>query len=459
MTIEKILDCVPAFKEFMTVEELDHSSRMLADEFKSVDLINIGTSTAGRTISCLKIGKGRKNAFCFAFPHPNEPIGSLTTEFLSHFLAENTDITNDLGYTWYLIKAIDPDGAALNEGWFKGKFDPVKYAKNYYRPAPHEQIEWTFPIKYKKLEFSSPPPETQALMKIIDEIKPSFMFSLHNAGFCGVYWYVTHEIKEMFPDFIKLTEQQKLPIHRGEPETPFIKKHHPAIFQMFGIKEEYDFYEENGVENPQELVKCGTSSDDYLRRVTEGQGLTLVCEMPYFYDKAVGDDSLTDYDRRKKRLEAIEFHKETHKYTKPHFEAIRKYCDQSSRIFTSVADGMDNFEKRITPIIHHTKTSSMYEGKATVAQAFDSMVASKYYGTFRGAMIARLCKEAASSHPEVKGELNKIRNELEEWVEQTIKNTLKGTNFEVIPIQKLVKVQVGSALIAIRHLSKSKPIF
>ncbi|MFX1533758.1 MAG: M14 family zinc carboxypeptidase [Promethearchaeota archaeon] len=456
--MEKILEHVPAFKEFMTVDELDHSSRILADEFKSVDLINIGKSTAGRPISCLKIGKGKRNALCFAFPHPNEPIGSLTTEFLSRFLVENTDITNDLGYTWYLIKAIDPDGAVLNEGWFKGKFDPVKYVKNYYRSAPHEQIEWTFPIKYKKLEFSSPPPETQALMKIIDEIKPSFMFSLHNYGFCGVYWYVSHEIKEMFPDFIKLTEQQKLPIHRGEPEMPYIKKLHPAIFQMFGIKERYDFYEENEVENPQELIKCGTSSDDYLRRATKGQGFTLVCEMPYFYDKALGDDSLSEYDRREKVLESLEFLKETHEYMKIQFEAIRKYCNQSSRIFTSVADAVDNFEQRIAPSVHHAKTSSMYEGKATVAQAFDSMVATKYYSTLRGGMIARLCKEAASSHPEVKGELNKIRTELEEWVEQTINDTLKGTNFEVIPIQKLVKVQVGSALIAIRHLSKSNAV-
>ncbi|MHA2247029.1 MAG: M14 family zinc carboxypeptidase [Candidatus Hodarchaeales archaeon] len=452
MIIEEILKSVPAFKEFMTIEELDNSSKRLADEFETVDLINFGRSTAGRSINYLKIGDGEKNALLFAFPHPNEPIGSLTIEFLARFLAENPDVTKELGYTWYLIKAIDPDGAALNEGWFKGKFEPVKYVKHYYRPAPYEQIEWTFPVTYKKLSFSNPPPETQALMKVIEETKPSFMFSLHNAGFCGVYYYVSHEIKTMFPKLIDLVKQEKLPLHRGEPEAPFIKELHPAIYQLLGIQESYDFYEEQGVENPQELIKCGTSSDEYLNRVTNGQGFTLICEMPYYYDKAVGDHSKSTHDRREKVLESLEFSQETHKFTKLKFESIRNYCNSASRIFTSVADSVDNFDKRISPQIHHAKTASMYEGKATVAQVFDTMVARKIWGVYRGAMIARLCKEAAIIHPKRLGEFNRTQEELNQWVEQTITETLKKTDFEIIPIQKLVKVQVGSALITIQHL-------
>lgn len=454
MIINEILENVPAFKEFMTVKELNYSSKNLAKEFNSVDLITLGKSTEGRQISCLKIGKGKQNALLFAFPHPNEPIGSLTIEFLSRFLAENPDITNELGYTWYLIKAIDSDGATLNEGWFKGEFDPVKYTRHYYRPAPYEQIEWTFPITYKKLTFSSPTPETQALMNLIKEIKPIFMYSLHNAGFCGVYWYVSHEIEEMYPRLTSIAEQEQLQLHHGEPETPYIKKLCPAIFQMFGVQKVYDFYEENGVENPQDVIKWGTSSDDYLKRVTNGQGFTLVCEMPYFYDKDLGNDSPSDYDRRELVLEYLNFWQETNSFMRPKFESIRKYCDPASRIFTAVVDGIENFDKRIAPDIHHARTSPMYEGKATIAQAFDSMVARKYWGTFRAAMIARLCKEATTNHPEAKGELTKIKDELDHWVEQTINEILKETNFEVLPIQKLVRTQVGSALIAIQHLSK-----
>ena len=451
--LDEVLDAVPAFKEFMTVEELDNSSKKLAEEFSRVTLEKIGESGEGRPISCLKIGDGERNALLFAFPHPNEPIGSMTVEFLSKYLAENPDFTEKTGFTWYLIKAIDPDGAALNEGWFKGDFDPVKYARHFYRPAPHEQMEWTFPIEYKKLKFDRPPPETQALMHIIDQTKPDFMFSLHNAGFCGVYFYLSHGIEEMFPGLVNLVRREKLPLHQGEPEAPYIKELHPGIYQMFGIQENYDFYEENGEENPQELILCGTSSDDYLRKVTDNRGFTLVCEMPYFYDRDLDDDSLTEEDRRTLVLDSINSSIETQRYAKEKFDQIRNYCNLNSKIYSSVADGLDNFEKRVAPRIHHAKTNPMYEGKATVAQAFDSKIAARYYSVLRPAMVARLCDEAIGIHPDMKDELTDIGNELEEYVESKVKDTLRGTNFEVIPIRKLVRVQVGSALNCIAHLS------
>ncbi|MFX0106675.1 MAG: M14 family zinc carboxypeptidase [Candidatus Hodarchaeota archaeon] len=452
MGFDEVLDAVPDFKEFMTVEELDNSSKKLAEEFSDVTFKKIGESREGKLISCLKVGHGDRNALLFAFPHPNEPIGSMTVEFLSRYLAENPDFTERTGFTWHLIKAIDPDGAVLNEGWFKGDFDPVKYAKHYYRPASHEQMEWTFPVDYKKLKFTDPPPETLALMHVIDETKPDFMFSLHNAGFCGVYYYITHGIEEIFLGLVDLVRQEKLPLHQGEPEVPYIKELHPGIYQMFGIQETYDFYEENGEENPQELILCGTSSDDYLRRVTDNRGFTLVCEMPYFYDRDLDDDTPTEEERRTLVLESIDFSIEIHRYTKERFNRFRNLCDSKSKIFSSLADGLDNFEKRIAPYLQHAKTDPMYEGKATVAQAFDSKTATRYYSVFRPAMVARLCDEAMSIHPAKEKELSEIRSELDEFVKTTVKNTLAGTNFEVIPIQKLVRVQVGSALNCITHL-------
>jgi hypothetical protein len=119
MILNEVVDKVPYYKEFLTIAELDTSATVLADEFDTVDKIKIGESAEGKPISYLKIGDGPKNALLFAFPHPNEPIGSMTVEYLSRHLAENPELVDKLGYTWYLIKAIDPDGAALNEGWFK----------------------------------------------------------------------------------------------------------------------------------------------------------------------------------------------------------------------------------------------------------------------------------------------------------------------------------------------------
>ena len=104
--------------------------------------------------------------------------------------------------------------------------------------------------------------------------------------------------------------------------------------------------------------------------------------------------------------------------------------------------------------INVTKTSPMYDGKATVSQAFDLNVSSRYYSLLIISMIVRLCEEAISIHPEKEIEITQIKNDLEKWIEQKINELLSGIKFEVIPIQKLVRVQIGSALITLENLSK-----
>ena len=151
-------------------------------------------------------------------------------------------------------------------------------------------------------------------------------------------------------------------------------------------------------------------------------------------------------------MNLFDFYKKLYEFVKNKFDKIKQYCDTSSRLFTSTIDFVDNFEKRIEPEIEYAKTTEKYEGKATIAQAFDTMVASQYYLSLRLGMLARLCEEVVNAHPELETEISSIKSEIDLRVEQIINDVLKETRFEIIPIQKLVKVQVGSALIAIRHL-------
>lgn len=98
----------------------------------------------------------------FGGPHPNEPVGCMAIEFLMRRLCEDEALRTELGYTWHFIKSIDSDGMRLNEGWFKGPFTPTQYAWHFFRPAPFDQVEWTFPLDYKTLHFDTPMPETEA---------------------------------------------------------------------------------------------------------------------------------------------------------------------------------------------------------------------------------------------------------------------------------------------------------
>ena len=138
---ESIIEDVPNYDKFYTVDELRKSSQQLAEKNPSkVKILKVGASRNGEVIEALKIGSGKKAALLFAFPHPNEPIGSMMLEYLSQKLVEEITLS-ELDFTWYLVKYADPDGARLNEGWFKGPFTPLNFALNYYRPprAPRQQ--------------------------------------------------------------------------------------------------------------------------------------------------------------------------------------------------------------------------------------------------------------------------------------------------------------------------------
>ena len=67
------------------MDELRASSHRLAGQFPhDVEILPLGHSRQGDPIEALKIGNGAKTALVFAMPHPNEPIGSMMLESLSH---------------------------------------------------------------------------------------------------------------------------------------------------------------------------------------------------------------------------------------------------------------------------------------------------------------------------------------------------------------------------------------
>ena len=85
MDFKKLIDEIPAYDHFLTVDEMDASTLKLAEDYP--DLVSVtqeGTSRGGHPIYCLKIGDGPKNAFMFGCPHPNEPSGRVCCWNTSH---------------------------------------------------------------------------------------------------------------------------------------------------------------------------------------------------------------------------------------------------------------------------------------------------------------------------------------------------------------------------------------
>jgi len=445
---ERILEDVPDYKTFYKIDEMNASSEKLARKHPDkVKIFEIGKSRKGEKIKALRIGKGRKRALLFGFPHPNEPIGSMTLEYLSWRLAEDR-VLDKLDFTWYIVKCIDPDGARLNEGWFKGPFTPLHYALNYYRPPGYQQIEWTFPIKYKTLVWNKPIPETKALMKIMENEKPQFMYSLHNSGFGGVYFYVSSACKPLYTKFQNLAKREKLPLHLGEPETPYMKQLAEAIFKMPTSVETYEFLKKHAKKDPAKIINYGTSSDDYARRVAGT--FTLVCEMPYYYDSRIGDTSESDVIRKEAVLYGIKLAEQRYNFIKKKYSKVRaslRGYKAKKPFIDAIEDSLKRFPDTIKAQKHWAKTDPKLKRKATVAEKFDSYVISRFYGLLSFAMLHRCVKDTKNKRVE-----KEVLQRITEWNEELEKQL----SYKVIPIQSLVRVQLGSALVTAEYIGKKR---
>lgn len=128
---------------FPKVDELLEDFDDRAEHEPGVHKRRIGTSRLGEAIHEFIIGDGTRDVIVVGGVHPNEPIGFHTVARLADALVD--DPSTVMGLTWHIIPCIDPDGTRLNEGWFSDPSRRTHYARHFYRPAPDEQIEWSFP--------------------------------------------------------------------------------------------------------------------------------------------------------------------------------------------------------------------------------------------------------------------------------------------------------------------------
>jgi hypothetical protein len=429
---------VPDYRDFFTFDELRARARALADEFPGVArLETVGASAEGRPIELLTVGHGRRPVLLVGVPHPNEPIGTLTIDFLSRLLCEDDELRRRLDVTLYAIPVADPDGLVLNEGWFKGAFSPLRYALAFYRPPHREQVEWSFPVDYKTLQFTTPAPETATVMRVMERVRPRVFYSLHNAGFCGVYFYASHDRPALFRAFHELVASQGLPLHRGEPEVPYLKTLAPAVYELFSIADTYEYLAGTLDDDPATVIEAGTCADDWLTRVCD-DAFSLVCELPYYTAPALADTSPADVSRRDAVLDGTARELALVAETAFFFERIAGSVPEH-RLTRSVRDHLKKAPKRLAAERRHAETAE-YSRPATRAEVVDATVCAVFYHTLYLGEVHRLATMVGAA--DVAGEIASRLGTLAAEVE-------RASDLRVLPLRPLVAVQAGAGLLAL----------
>ncbi|QPC84937.1 hypothetical protein G4Y79_11380 [Phototrophicus methaneseepsis] len=449
MNLTDIAASIPEYDHFLTVDEMTESNHRLAEAYPDlVSIRTIGETRRGDPIEMLTIQGGPLQALAFGGPHPNEPIGCMTLEYLTKRLCEDDELRNELGFTWHIIKSIDSDGMRLNEGWFKGPFTPANYARNFFRPASHDQVEWTFPIDYKTLHFHSPIPETQALMSVIDELQPTLLYSLHNAGFGGVYYYTSGGSDELFKLFHEIPSWFNLNLDLGEPEVNYAVQLAPAIYKMLTVREGYDYMAENGIEDPAKEITSGGSSAEYSEKYGSH---VLVVELPYYDDPRVNDQTETDMLRRDAILQGLDDQDAFDKWVEDQLDTTESELSQETLISRAVFAFIKRGKTSREASRQWAKTAEETNRPATQAEVFSNLLISRFYRLLTLGMYARVMDDEVANGNTSEIILNSQKAARQRFEEQAtaLENDL---DYRALPIRSLVGVQVCAGLATAAYL-------
>ena len=217
---------------------------------------------------------------------------------------------------------------------------------------------------------------------------------------------------------------------------PYIQQWDRAIYPLFGVQAGYDFLEKNLGEDPAPYIATGTSSDDYLKNLVP-DGLSLVCELPYYTDPALEDDARAGISRREAMAEGMRRAEGTLRLIEAHFLALKDKL-LPNRLFRSVADYLRRTPKRLAAQRKEIEAPA-YTQEASRAQAFDAMVCRSFHPALYLGEVYRLAREVGEE-----GRAEEIRSQ----VEERMGRISAESNICILPLKKLMAVQAGSGLLA-----------
>lgn len=448
-TFNSLEDAVPRYESFHTVDEHRERNQALARNHDHVTYDELGESKGGETIWTVTIGTGDHSALLFGAPHPNEPIGSMTIDFLIHELATNDELRASLDYEFVCMPIADIDGVRLNEGWFDGPFTLSNYIQNFYRPPPDEQVEATFPVEYEDYSFDEPTPATRVLADLIEAHHPDFIYSFHNLEFGGCYYYLTEPLEPLHDVLSSLPEEYGVPLHHGEPEWFENEAFDDAIYRLRTFEDQYEMvHEDDDVEL--EEVLLGGNAYDYASRFDEDV-VEFIVELPYFYDPQIQNQTELNRTREDVIREGIQSRRRLLEEMENVVESVGEYLPDTPMAREAMGV-VSYFEDEGESKVEWAESAPETDDPATVAQYVDERFLRQcHLLRYAGMLLRSIDHTAMSADEETHEQLMDAKAVLEDILHDRISEIREHLDYETIPIWKLVAIQARAGLVCLDY--------
>ncbi|MFJ2257103.1 M14 family zinc carboxypeptidase [Streptomyces sp. NPDC087844] len=210
---------------YPSVTELERSARALAAHRPGLcSLRPIGSSRAGRPLCLLSVGHAERAVLVVAGAHANEPVGGATLLALAERVVRERRLRDDT--SWHFLLCADPDGAGLHVT--PAPRTLLDYHLGFFRPAGPEQPEWSPSV----LPPDRLPPETLALIRVIDELRPYLQVTLHGTDLGGSWVQLTRDIPGLAEPFGKSAAELNIPVETGASDAAGWPASGPGVHVM-----------------------------------------------------------------------------------------------------------------------------------------------------------------------------------------------------------------------------------
>jgi hypothetical protein len=441
----KILREVPEYSRFLRVNEIED----IAGKFKQYSSIEeriIGKTAENKPLKMYTMGNGEKTALMIGVPHSDEPLGSLVTIYLIDWMAKHLE-ADFFGWRWLIIPVLEQRGMRMNEGWFSNIDSLVDTAKSYFREPTENQYEWTFPFDYKNYKWVHPRPESNAVKETLKDEKPDLLCNLHHSGFYDTYFYFSRDLPEAYPRLRKLSDNLGLPLSTSNPDVPFGKVLAPGFYQMYGLKDYIDYYTRHEPENLLTMRRGSTSDEWYQDTVG---GFSFNCEVPLLKSSVKKDDKISNRKlrgllekRREKRDATIQYCIDVLTKLEPFF------CLSDPVFLGSVLKHVASAKLELE--FADAKIQAAGNRNATNFEVFENGVMVDVADLLLMGQVWRVTETIRRSQR--KSQTGDITVSIDRKMMALAKKINQREGFTSIPLQKLIKMQLGSILIIADVLS------
>jgi len=438
-SFKEILREVPFYSRFLKLNEIDSLTKKFQHE-SSLEKRTIGQTVEKEPINMYVLGSGKKTAMIIGVPHSDEPLGSLVTTYFIKWMITHPE-ADFFQWRWLIIPVLERRGLRMNEGWFNDSSSLGSMAKSHFREPVEDQYEWTFPFKYKNYQWTHSRPEADAVKETLKSEKPDLLCGLHHVAFYNTYYYFSKDLPEAYPRLRELAKTLKLPFSEQAPDVPFGKALAPGFYQMYGLKDYWDYYSKNEPEKLSRL-KRGACSDEWYENTIGG--FSFNCEVPLFQSSVKKDNVASERNlkellesKKRKNLVNVQYYEELLGKLEPFFAFSNPLLLNS--VLKSVASAKLLLEDSVS------KKKPVEDHKATNFEVFENDIMADINDLLLLGQIWRVANYVFSTTKETR--TISLMKTVDQKMSTLSESISRRVRFVPIPLQRLVKMQLGSTLV------------